>query len=141
MPTIREQILAVITQKLDTAAAVTAPVWRSRVTPLARGEAPAIIVEPSQDVASQPVISKIDWSLTVRISVIVRSDVPDQSADSIVDAIHKTLVSDLTLGGLCYDLQPQTTTFELLDADSPTGVISSDFLVLYRTSLTDISLV
>ena len=138
---LRERILAAIVTTLNSAPTIGAPVYRSRVTPIARGESPAVIVEPAQDTANQTVIPKIDWSLTVRISVVVRDEVPDQAADGIATEINKKLMSDLTLGGLCYDLQPQTTAFELIDADSPAGVVSMEFVVLYRTSLTDISLV
>lgn len=138
---VRETILATLVSTLKSAPSVGAPVYRSRVTPLARGEAPAIVVEPIQDQANQPVIPKLDWSLRVRVSVIVRGDVPDQAADTIVSNVHKKIMSDLTVGGYAYDVQPVSTAFELMDADVPAGVISSDFLVLYRTSLTDIQVV
>lgn len=138
---IRETILSTLVSTLSAAPSVGAPVYRSRVTPLSRGETPAIVVEPVQDSANQVVIPKLDWSLLVRVSVIVRGDVPDQVGDSIVAAVHSKMMQDLTLSGLCYDIQPQSTSFELIDADNSAGVISSDFLVLYRTSLTDISLV
>lgn len=138
---IRENILSQLVTTLNGAPSVGAPVYRSRVTPLARGEAPAIVVEPVMDEANQVVIPKLDWSLRVRVSVIVRGTVPDQAADTIVTNVHKKIMSDLTVNGYAYDVQPQTTMFEIMDADSPAGVISSDFLVLYRTSLTDISMV
>ena len=48
--TVREKILARIKSNLD--AITTATIYRSRVEPLARGEVPAIIVEPVND---QPV--------------------------------------------------------------------------------------
>lgn len=138
---IRETILSTLVTTLNSAPSIGAPVYRSRVTPLARGEAPAIIIEPVQDDATQVTIPKLDWQLRVRVSVIVRGNVPDQAADAIVTNVHKKIMSDLTVGGNAYDVQPVSTSFEMMDADTPAGVISYDFLILYRTSLTDITMV
>lgn len=139
--TIREQILTAIVAALNTAPSIGAPVYRSRVTPLARGEAPAVIIEPVQDQANQLTVPKLDWAMTVRISIIVRGDTPDQVADPLVAAVHSKVMSDLLVGGYAYDVQPQSVTFELIDADNSAGVVSCEYLVLYRTSLTDISMV
>lgn len=138
---VRESILSTLVTTLNGSPSIGAPVYRSRVAPLARGEAPAVIIEPVQDQANQIVIPKLDWALQVRVSVIVRGDVPDQAADTLVASVHKKIMSDLTVGGYAYDVQPMSTGFEILDGDMPAGVITSDFLVLYRTSLTDISIV
>lgn len=138
---IREQILSQMVSTLNSAPSIGVPVYRSRVTPLARGEAPAVIVEPVQDTANQISIPMLDWAMTVRISIIVRGDIPDQVADPYVSAVHGKVMSDLLVGGYAYDVQPQSTTFELMDADNSAGVVSLEYLVLYRTSLTDISMV
>ena len=106
---------------------------------MARGETPAVIVEPVQDSASQPVIPKLDWMLTVRVSVIVRASIPDQAADSILQAIHTKMTADLTLSGLAYDVQPTSTAWEFVESDVPTGMITYDFMVLYRTALQDLT--
>ena len=137
--TIREQILSTIATKLASAPSIGAPVYRSRVTPLARGESPAVIVEPLQDQANQAVIPKIDWTMGVRISVIVRGAIPDQTADTIIGNIHAKMTADLTMGGYAYDVQPNTTSWEFVESDQPSAVVSYDFLILYRTSLTDLT--
>lgn len=139
MTTRRELILADIATRLASAPSIGAPVYRSRVTPMSRGETPAVIVEPVQDSASQPVIPKLDWMLTVRVSVIVRASIPDQAADSILQAIHTKMTADLTLGGLAYDVQPTSTAWEFVESDVPTGMITYDFMVLYRTDLQDLT--
>ena len=141
MSSIRERILSRLVATLEGAPSIGCPVYRSRVTPLMRDESPAIIVEPVMDQASQPVIPKLDWALTVRISIIVRGDTPDQVADPILEAVHAKVMSDLTVAGYAYDVQPQSTTFELIDADNSAGVVSCEYLVLYRTSLTDLTVV
>lgn len=141
MTSIREHILSTLATTLASSPTIGAPVYRSRVTPLARGESPAVIVEPVQDQAQQLAIPKLDWAMTVRVSVIVRDAVPDQAADALVNSIHKKVMSDLTVGGYAYDVQPQSTTWEFLDTDNPAAVVMMEFAVLYRTSLQDLSVV
>lgn len=139
MTTRRELILQTLVSKLSTGNAT--PVYRSRVEPFTRAESPAIVVEPVNDNATQTTIGRLDWTLTVRVMVIVRGDIPDQIADPIVQDIHSRLMADLFVGGYAYDLQPQSTSFELLESDMPTGVISLDYAVLYKTNLLNLATV
>jgi hypothetical protein len=140
MTTKRESILADIASSLAGTVQVGSRIYRSRVEPLARGESPAIVIEPVSDSAVQNTsLPTLDWSLTVRVAVIVRSSVPDQAADPIVEDMHAKLVSDLTLGGYAIDVQPQSVNFEMLEADQPAGVISCEYVVRYRTSVADLS--
>lgn len=140
MTTKRESILADIASSLAGTVQVGSRIYRSRVVPLSRGESPAIVIEPLSDTAEQnTALPTLDWTLTVRVSVIVRSSVPDQAADAIVEDMHSKIVADLTLGGYAIDVQPQSVNFELIEADQPAGVISCTYLVRYRTSVTDLS--
>jgi hypothetical protein len=137
----RESILAAIRTALTGTVQVGTRIYRSRVEPLARNESPAIVVEPVNDVAVQnTALPTLDWSMTVRVAIIVRGNVPDQLADPIVESAHSKIVADLTLGGYAIDVQPQGASFELIEADQPAGVISLDYLVRYRTSVTDLSI-
>jgi hypothetical protein len=136
----REQILAAIRTQLTGTTGVSARIYRSRVEPLARQESPAIVIEPITDTAQQNTsLPTLDWSLTVRVAVIVRGTVPDQQADPIVEDLHSKLMADLTLGGVAIDVQPQSVSFEMVEADQPAGVISCDYLVRYRTSVTNLA--
>jgi hypothetical protein len=101
---------------------------------------PAIVVEPISDSAEQnTALPRLDWSLTVRVAVIVRGDIPDQVADPTVESAHAKIMADLTLGGYAIDVQPINVNFELQEADQPAGVITMDYLVRYRTSVADLS--
>lgn len=136
MTTRRESILTAIRTALTGTAGVSTRIYRSRVEPLARQESPAIVIEPVNDQAEQNTsLPKLDWSLTVRVAVIVRGNVPDQLADPIVEDMHAKLMADLTLGGYAIDIQPQSVNFEMVEADQPAGVISCDYLVRYRTAV------
>jgi hypothetical protein len=140
MTTKRETILAAIRTALIGTTGVSTRIYRSRVEPLARQESPAIVVEPISDSAEQnTALPTLDWSLTVRVAVIVRGDIPDQLADPIVEDAHGKIMADLTLGGYAIDVQPQSVSFDLMEADQPAGVIMMDYLVRYRTSVADLS--
>ena len=134
----RELILARIKTNLD--AATGATVYRSRTERLARGEVPAIIVEPVQDQPSDTnFFDKLDWTLRVRITTLVRANLPDDDSDTYTQQVHQLLMADQTVNGYALDLTPDRTDFSLFEADVPLGVISQDFLVRYRSSRTDLT--
>lgn len=135
----RETILARIVTALAGTTGVGSRIYRSRVEPLARGESPALVVEPVSDSATQDTLGTLVWTMTVRVAVIVRSNVPDQAADAIITDVHAKLMGDATLGGYVIDMLPTTTAFELLEADQPAGVVSAEFAVTYRTALNSLS--
>jgi hypothetical protein len=135
MTTRRETILAAVRTALTNTTGVSTRIYRSRVEPMARAESPAIVVEPVSDTAEQNTsLPTLDWSLTVRVAVIVRGAIPDQVADPIIESLHSKLMADLTLGGVAMDIRPQSVNFELVEADQPAGVISCDYLIRYRTA-------
>jgi hypothetical protein len=134
----RELILARIASNLSSINGAT--VYRSRVEPLARGEVPAVIVEPVND---QPIdtnfYDKLDWTLRVRITTLVRAAIPDDDSDTYTQQVHQKLMADQTVNGYALDLTPDRTDFSLYEADVPLGIISQDFLVRYRTSRTSLT--
>ena len=140
MTTKRERILRAITTALTPTAGVNGRVYRSRVTAVQRAESPAIVVEPINDTPTQNTsLPTLDWRMRVRISVIVRGDVPDQIADAVIEDMHARMVRDLTVGGYAIDVQPDEVSFSLVDADQPAGVIFNDYIVQYRTSVSSLS--
>jgi|TARA_R100000030_G_scaffold42607_1_gene32054 hypothetical protein len=140
MTTKRENILAAIRTALTDTVGVGTRIYRTRVDPLARAESPAIIVQPIRDVATQNASHvTLDWTLTVKITVIERSSIPDQAADDTVESLHAKVMSDLTLGGYAIDVQPVRTEFEFIEADKPAGLISCEYEVRYRTEVDDLT--
>lgn len=132
----RENILAAIRSALTGTTGVSTRIYRSRVEPMARQESPAIVVEPLEDKAEQNTsLPTLDWSLLVRVAVVIRANVPDQAADPVVESLHSKLMADLTLGGLAMDIQPIQVEFQAIEADVPAGVVMCDYLVRYRTSV------
>lgn len=140
MTTKREAILSAVQAALAGTTGVGTRIYRSRVEPLARAESSALIVEPINDIPTQNTsLPTLDHVLNLRVVVIVRANVPDQVADPTIESLHGKLMADLTLGGLCIDVQPGPTEFTLEQADVPVGVIFCNFRVLYRTSVSDLA--
>lgn len=133
----RELILSQIKTNLDAATGVM--VYRSRVEPLARGEVPAIIVEPVADQPNEAFINKLQWSLRVRVTVLVRAGVPDDASDAYSQQVHNLIMSDTTVNGYALDIDPDRVDFSLYEADVPLGVVSMDYLVKYRSDRVDLT--
>ena len=140
MTTKRENILAAIRTALTGTTGVGTRIYRSRVEAFARSEVPALVIEPINDEASiDTSLPTLTWRLGVRVMVIVRGNIPDQLADPIVQNLHSKLTADLTLGSNAMDVQPVSISWDLVEGDQPTGVVSCDYRVLYRTSYSDLS--
>ena len=140
MTTKRERILRTIQDKLALTYGVEGRVYRSRVTAMQRAESPAIVIEPISDTPTQNTsLPTLDWRMRVRVTVIVRGDVPDQLADPIIENMHARMVADLTLSGYAIDVQPDEVSFNMFDSDQPAGVIFNDYIVQYRTSVASLA--
>jgi hypothetical protein len=140
MTTKRETILAAVRTALTGTTGVSTRIYRSRVEPVSRAESPALVVEPLSDTAAQnTALPTLDWSMIVRITVIVRGAVPDQLADPIIESLHSKVMADLTLGGYAIDVQPIGVTFNFTEADGAAGEIQCDYRVMYRTSVTNLA--
>ena len=141
MSTIRETILARLITQLAGTAGVGTRIYRSRVTPVSRSEGAVLIVEPVTDTCETR-RNVFQWTLNVRLSVIVRgssTQTADQVADPIVKSIHDKISADITLNGKAIDTTPRSVSFDLIDGDQPSGVVSLDYIIIYQTSTTDLS--
>ena len=143
MTTKRENILAQIKTTLANTTGVGSRIYRSRLVPLTRNESPAIVIEPISDNAEQNTsLPTLDWSLQVRVVVIVRgttSNSPDKVGDATVESLHSKMCSDLTLNGNAIDVQPLGVDFQMVDADQPSALISTNWLIRYRTEVDDLT--
>ena len=142
MATRRELILSTWATALAGMPQVSGRIWRSRVEPLQRHESPGIALEwIDDDPDVQTSLPYLDWTLMARAVVIVRDTQPDVIADPIVAEIHRRTMASTTLRDLTIDLRPGRTTCELLQADSPAGLITMPFVFVYRTTEGDLELV
>ena len=132
----REQILAAIKTNLANTTGVGDRIYRSRVEPIARGETPAIVIEPITD---EPTVNsstylKVDWTLRIRLVVVIRGTTPESVGDGTIESLHTKMLTDTTIGGLAKDVRPSTQTFEFVEGDQPSGVITCEYEIDYRTS-------
>lgn len=139
MTTKREQILGRIITALAGTALVGSRIYRSRNEPFARSEFPAIVVEPTADAAALNSLQSLVWTLGVRVTVLVRGNVPDAVADPIVEDIHAKLMNDATLNSYLVDIMPASVGYDMTEGDQPIGVISLDYNVSYYTAKSSIS--
>jgi len=141
MTTKREAILSQLITQLAGTAGVGTRIYRSRVTPVDRTEGTVLIVEPISD-NCEVGANKFQWTLNVRLSVITRgssTQTADQAADATVKSIHDKIISDITLNGKAIDMTPRNVSFDLIDGDQPSGVVSCEYIIIYQTSTTDLS--
>ena len=141
MTTKRETILAQLKTQLANTTGVGNRIYRSRVTPVDRSEGKVLIIEPISD-SCEVQANRFRWTLNVRLSVIARgsaSETLDQSADPTVESIHSKISTDVTLGGNAIDMTPRNVSFDLIDGDQPSGVVSCEYIIIYQTSTTDLS--
>ena len=142
MSTIREQILSTWVAALAGMPEVSGRIWRSRVEPLQRHESPGIALEwIDDDPDVRTSLPFLDWTLQARAVVVVRDTQPDVIADPIVAEIHRRTMASTTLRSLTIEVTPGRTTCELLQADSPAGLITVPFVFVYRTTEGDLELV
>ena len=141
MTTKRETILAQLKTQLANTTGVGNRIYRSRVTPVDRSEGKVLIIEPISD-SCEVTANRLKWTLNVRLSVIARgsaSETLDQSADPTVESIHSKISTDVSLGGNAIDMTPRSVSFDLIDGDQPSGVVSCEYIIIYQTSTTDLS--
>jgi len=136
----RENILARILTIVTPTTGISNRAYRDRVVALTRAETPSILIEGVSDSAEQNTsLPTLDWSLTVRCSVIVRSSTPVTTSDATVVNMHSRIMADLTLNGYAIDVQPDNVDIQTIDSDQPTGVIACEYLVRYRTEINDLT--
>ena len=141
MSTKRELILAKLKTQLAGTSGVGTRIYRSRVTPVSRDEGAVLIFEPIAD-NCEIRRNNLQWTLQKRLSIITRGSKTktlDQAADPIVKSIHTKIMSDITIGGNAIDVTPRSVTFDLVDGDQPSGVVSLDYIIIYQTLTTDLS--
>ena len=143
MTTKTENILAAVKTALAGTTGVGTKIYRSRVVPLTRNETPALVIEPINNTCEQNTgLSHLDWNLQLRVLIIVRGSTTvsaDQAGDPTLQSLHTKMLASTTLNGLAIDVQPLGHDYVLQDGDLPTAVISTNWLIKYRTLYADLT--
>jgi hypothetical protein len=110
------------------------PIFDNRLSPLERGELPAIVVEMGDEPAPQAedlTIGFVLRYLDARVTVLVDSATPYSAADDALIETYDAIIADETLGGACEFLTEGDTT---RDRDSAgVGAITKTWRIAYRT--------
>lgn len=138
MATLQEQILARLVAALTGTPGV-ASVGRSRKVGVDRDETPALIVrpEPTQDERMGQLADKHLFDALVIVHV--RADPWDQAADPIVDAVHKTVMTDAQIKAIATDVRRVSCEPEDLEADATAGQYSLRYRFTYLTRADNLS--
>ena len=131
----REQIMEAIKTALAGISGVNdANIFRSRTIPYGQAQLPAISIEPLAEEASSTVHRLYDWTLGVRITIGIKSKIPDKDADDIMSDVHEKLIENSNLYALIQDISITSNNFSNYDADGGFGMIEMNYAIKYRTS-------
>jgi len=136
----RETIMAAIATALSTIPDST--FFRSREAAFGLDEGTCILLEPEEELVikhTQAAPALTFRKCTIVLTVITRSDVPDQTADPIMSAIQIALLKDPTLGGLCAQMIEVSTKWAFAEADSTASTAEVRYQLLYLTTATGIA--
>lgn len=143
MTTKTENILAAVKTALTGTTGVSTRIYRDRVVALTRNETPALVIEPISNSCEQNTgLNHLDWDLQLRVLIIARGSTtvsPYQAADPSLESLHAKMLATTTLGGLAIDVKPLGHDYVLEDGDLPTAVISTNWVIKYRTLYADLS--
>lgn len=133
MTTRAELIVAKLFDQLKAAPKlVYGNVWRSRLRPIPQDADAAIVIRQRDDGRSdESTVSSQYREVTVAVEVYARGDVPDSIADPIVEAVVARMLQDMTLGGLCYQIELGNKSLDWAARDTDLVAVDLDFKVSY----------
>jgi hypothetical protein len=98
MTTKRENILARLLTVITPTTGISSRAYRDRVVALTRSQTPSILIEAVDDNPEQNTsLPTLDWSMTVKCSIIVRSATPVITADPVIENMHSRIMADLMI--------------------------------------------
>jgi len=119
---------------------VSGRVYRDRAEAFARGELPALLVEPEAD---QPdpghTTCRTRWTLTVHVLILISGGAVSRLADPIRCDIYRIMMADQSLGGLATAVRPIVTQWQPEKGNEGPGLVDMGFQVEYRTTEDDLT--
>lgn len=130
MNTMAEVILSRLLATLA-AAAIGAPVERTRKIAYERSDLPAVVIYPKGEESAPIGNGLLRCTLVVEIEIHTRGDVPDQLADPIAAAIDAAIRTDQPLGGLVAKAFRTGKEWEFTDSDGTGGRLVIAYQIHY----------
>jgi hypothetical protein len=139
MATLREQVLLAAFGKLQTLSSIqSSHVFRDRWTAVTRDESPAMVIRKESEAAPDS-YNVAQHRIRFVVEIFTRGSDAEAAADPIEDEVHKKLMADRTLGGVCLLLDAAETEFEGADADGAAHKTIMHFEALYRVAPENLS--
>jgi len=146
---IREQIIIAIMDTLTGWA--PGRVFRSRRDAIGSREMPAVAVYPVNENVEPQMSARARRSLNIAVEIIDRGseadqDVlnpagcpPDKVSDETIVAIHRLIMGNQFLGGLCEFIDEGGTEWAIVAADQDIATARMGFAVSYITTIADLA--
>lgn len=136
-------IVQEIVRRLIACGVVEDRVYECRGESVSEGRMPAIDVMAFETSPSDVGVGVSRHDFDVRVDIYVRSDDLNGSAlalaDPIVEAAHKALLADRTLGGNCARIQPGQRRWNKAQANGVQLQVEQYFRVIHATQTTDLA--
>lgn len=126
-----EGILSSVDTELKTITGFATSVYRSLTVALSRQKHPSISIEPITNVPNRDAVGRLIWAFTFQVTLIVRADDPDSTADATTEQIFSKVMA---LQGNYIDLLPVNIDWEFQNGDKPLGSVAMQFKCLYQTA-------
>ena len=136
--TLREIFIQELMALLAAAPAFPAQVERSLSVAFSRDESPVVVIHRGDEGVDGDLSGEVIRECQILVSVITRSDVPDQQADSVMEAAHPLLMSyraEALLG--IWEVGTKAPMFA--SADSQACMLTTQYIVQYRTDRLSLS--
>jgi hypothetical protein len=133
MTTRRETFIQAIIAALEGAPGFPAAVERSVTRAFTRQESPVLVVHRGGEDVNDALNTSVYRSCEVLVSVITRSDVPDQVADEIMEAAHPVIMA-YRADGIMKILEAGTNAPVFSQADAQACLLTTRYTIQYTTS-------
>lgn len=129
----REDILSAIETAITSTAGIDSRVFRGRPSPARLEETPCIFLSWVNDLPVYDNLNFMTWTLTFRLTVIVRGEDAETLADPIIKDADSKVMADRDLGGLTLDVLPAEQRMDIIEGDKPVGFLQALYVAKYRT--------
>lgn len=144
--TVELQILKAMYQRLKACPDLEGVTWSDRSFSVARERLPAIdvdLLEARPARAAKPVhLYEVGVAVTVQEADSPTGDYSAaEKADPLVAAVHRVLMADRTLGGVCAEINPMGRRWRRNEIDGASVAVECLFQIQYACSAQDITVI
>lgn len=136
--TLREIFIQELMALLSAAPSFPAQVERSIAVAFSRDESPVLVIHRGAEGVEADLSGEAIRECEILVSIITRSDVPDQQADSVMEAAHPLLMAYQS-DSLLQIWEEGTNAPMFANADAQACMLTTRYRVQYRTDRLSLS--